>query len=261
MRSTEIPVIRPSDVQLSPFTRTLSETVAHLLEAASEVTRASTQAYTRGLHAMVEQQQLVQQASLDWITDVFGAQSNLGKQLVESYSSVQGGLIDAAEESARRVGQGAAEVVKSRSDAAAGGASEQHSEALSETSRLRNPSKTKSASASTARSGPARWTNEAYEALTAEEIAEKLPQFSQRELREVEAYEKAHQSRQTVLQKISSLRGHEPVAGYDELNVPEIQSLLTKSDEQLSARVRDYERPRKRREGVLQAAEAQLNKS
>ncbi len=261
MRYTETPVIRPSDIQLSPFTRTVSETMAYLLEAASEVTRASTQAYNRGLHAMVQQQQLLQQASFDWITDVIGAQSNLGEGLVESYSSVQGGLIEAAEESVRRVGQGVAEVVKSRGDAAAAGVSEQHSEVLSETSRLRSPSKPRSASASTARSGPARWTSEAYNTLTAEEIAEKLPQFSQRELREVEAYEKAHQSRQTVLHKISSLRGQEPVAGYDELNVPEIQSLLTKSDEQLSARVRDYERPRKRREGVLQAAEAQLNKS
>ena len=261
MKFTETPVIRPSDIQLSPFMRALSETMAHLLEAASELTTASTQAYTRALHAMVEQQQLSQQASFDWITDVIDAQSNLGKRLVESYSSVQGGLIDSAEESARRVGQAAAEVVKSGSDAAAAGASGQHSEALGETSRLRNPGKPRSASLSTARSGPARWTTEAYGTLTAEEIVEKLPQFSQRELREVEAYEKAHQSRQTVLQKISSLRGEEPVAGYDELNVPEIQSLLTKSDEQLSARVRDYERPRKRREGVLQAAEAQLSKS
>lgn len=115
------------------------------------------------------------------------------------------------------------------------------------------------------RPGPARWTSEAYESLTAAEVTEKLPQLSQRELGEVETYEKAHQSRQTVIQKLSSLRGAQPVPGYDELNVTEIHKLLAEGDDKLSARVRDYERPRERprknRDGVLQAAEAKLGKS
>lgn len=67
--------------------------------------------------------------------------------------------------------------------------------------------------------------------------------------------------RQMVLQKISSLRGQEPVPGHDELNVQEIHKELAAGDEQLAARVRDYERPRKNRDGVLHAADAQLTKS
>ena len=49
--------------------------------------------------------------------------------------------------------------------------------------------------------------------------------------------------------------------GYDELNVPEIQKRLAEGDEKLAASVREYERPRKGREGVLHAADAKLNQS
>ncbi|MBV8991830.1 MAG: hypothetical protein JO372_25000 [Solirubrobacterales bacterium] len=77
----------------------------------------------------------------------------------------------------------------------------------------------------------------------------------------IEVYEKGFQSGETVLQKVVSSRGHEPVPGYDELNVQEIQKLLADSDVELATRVRDYERPRKRREGVLHAADAQLSKA
>ena len=41
----------------------------------------------------------------------------------------------------------------------------------------------------------------------------------------------------------------------------EIQKLLAEGDDKLFARVREYERPRKRRDGVLHAADAQLSKS
>ena len=71
----------------------------------------------------------------------------------------------------------------------------------------------------------------------------------------------SNQSRLTVLQRIGSLHGQQPVTGYDERNVQEIQNLLAEGDDKLSARVREYERPRKRRDGVLHAADAQLSKS
>ncbi|HEX3804024.1 MAG TPA: hypothetical protein VHV75_14380, partial [Solirubrobacteraceae bacterium] len=67
--------------------------------------------------------------------------------------------------------------------------------------------------------------------------------------------------RQTVLQRLTSLRGQQPVPGYDELNVQEIHKQLAEGDAELAARVRDYERPRKNRDGVLTAADAQLSKS
>lgn len=76
----------------------------------------------------------------------------------------------------------------------------------------------------------------------------------------LEIWGKAFQSSQLVLQELASMPGQEPVPGYDELGVREIQKLLSDSDVELAARIRDYERPRKRREGVLHAADAQLNK-
>jgi hypothetical protein len=75
----------------------------------------------------------------------------------------------------------------------------------------------------------------------------------------VKTYEKAFN--QPGLQRLVSSPAHEPLPGYDELNVQEIQRLLAGGDVELAARVRDYERRRKSREGVLHAADAQLNKS
>lgn len=72
---------------------------------------------------------------------------------------------------------------------------------------------------------------------------------------------KSLHSTQAVVQRLASSRGQEPVPGYDELGVPEIQKLLADSDIELATRIRDYERPRKSREGVLRAADAQLSKS
>ena len=86
---------------------------------------------------------------------------------------------------------------------------------------------------------PAKWTSEAYESLTAAGIVEKLPHISQRELGEVETHQKAHQSRLTERQRIGSLHGQQPVAGYDELNVQEIRQLLAEGDDKhLRARAR-----------------------
>jgi hypothetical protein len=229
-----------------------------LLETAAEVTSASTNTYIAVLNAIVEQQELAQQASLEWLSGVISAQSNAREQLVESYDSVKGELSETAEESTRLAGQLGAKVGKSSSNAVS---SKKQSNAVTETARRPTPTTSKSASASAVRPEPAKWTSEAYESWTAAEIVEKLPHLSQRELAEVETYEKAHQSRLTVLQRIGSLHGQQPVTGYDELNVQEIQKLLAEGDDKLFARVRDYERPRKRRDGVLHAADAQLSKS
>jgi hypothetical protein len=72
-----------------------------LLETAAEVTSASTNTYITVLNAIVEQQKLAQQASLEWLSGVISAESNVREQLVESYDSVKGGLSETAEESTR----------------------------------------------------------------------------------------------------------------------------------------------------------------
>jgi hypothetical protein len=246
--------------QFSPFIETFGDTLAQLVEGAAKVGRESTKTYVAGLNAIVEQQRLAYEASQQWVSEVVRAQSNIRQQLVEGYDSAKGELSKTAEEATKLAGEVRGAVAESSRHAVAS-ATRKQTEADTTTPRRPTPTRSKSASTDARRSGPAKWTNEAYEALTAAEVVEQLPQFSQRGLGEVEAYEKAHQSRQTVLQKIASLRGQEPVPGYDELNVQEINTQLAEGDVELAGRVRDYERPHKNRDGVLNAADAQLSKS
>jgi hypothetical protein len=96
-----------------------------------------------------------------------------------------------------------------------------------------------------------------YDQLTAEEIIEKLRGLSQIELAKTEAYERQHDNRSTVLNRISSLRGDETWPGCDELTVAEVQAVLSEADEQRIKDVRTYERSRKNRTGVLNAAHSE----
>jgi ferritin-like metal-binding protein YciE len=94
-----------------------------------------------------------------------------------------------------------------------------------------------------------------YDALTAEEIATKLPELSQIDLAKIDSYERRTENRITVLNRVSSLRADEPWPGYDELTVPEVQAVLSEADDDRSQRVSSYERTHKNRVGVLDAAE------
>jgi ferritin-like metal-binding protein YciE len=98
-----------------------------------------------------------------------------------------------------------------------------------------------------------------YDALTAEEIVGRLTELSQIDLAKVDAYERKHENRTTILSRITSLRGNEPWPGYDELNVDAIRSALADGDDERVARVRSYERAHKNRAGVLTAAERELS--
>ena len=94
-----------------------------------------------------------------------------------------------------------------------------------------------------------------YDALNADEITSKLASLSQIDLAKVQAYETKNQNRSTILERISSLQGDEPWAGYDELSVAEIRAVLGEGDEERAKQVRSYERAHKNRAGVLEAAE------
>lgn len=94
-----------------------------------------------------------------------------------------------------------------------------------------------------------------YDKQTAADIAAKLKGLSQRELRMIDAYERKHENRATITDKIAKLSGDEPWSGYDEQSVDEITSALRSGDEDMAKTVRAYERDRKARAGVLQAAE------
>jgi ferritin-like metal-binding protein YciE len=98
-----------------------------------------------------------------------------------------------------------------------------------------------------------------YDTLTADEIVARLAELSQIDLAKINAYERKNQNRQTVLGRISSLRGDEPWAGYDELTVAEVQAVVSEGDDARARQVRTYERAHKNRAGVIEAAERETS--
>ena len=97
-----------------------------------------------------------------------------------------------------------------------------------------------------------------YDALTADEIVSRLPDLSQIDLAKIDAYERKHENRATVLSRITSLQGKEPWPGYDELTATEVQSVLSDANDGRVKKVRAYERAHKNRAGVLKATEREL---
>jgi ferritin-like metal-binding protein YciE len=97
-----------------------------------------------------------------------------------------------------------------------------------------------------------------YDKLTADEIVAKLADLSQIDLAKVDAYERRHDNRTTVLSRVTSLRGDEPWPGYDELTAADVISALSEGDDDRVQQVRSYERAHKNRAGVLKATEREL---
>jgi uncharacterized protein (UPF0335 family) len=99
-----------------------------------------------------------------------------------------------------------------------------------------------------------------YDKQTADEIVTRLKGFSQRELRLVDAYERKHENRATIADKIAKLTGEEPWSGYDEQSVDAITTALRDADEDTARSVRAYEHARKDRAGVVQAADQRIGR-
>ncbi len=97
-----------------------------------------------------------------------------------------------------------------------------------------------------------------YDKLTAGEITDKLPELSQIDLAKIDSYERKNQNRTTILSRVTSLRGDEPWAGYDELTAAEVTAVLSEADDDRAKEIRSYERAHKSRAGVLKAAEREL---
>ena len=98
-----------------------------------------------------------------------------------------------------------------------------------------------------------------YDKQTADDVAGRLKGFSQRELRMIDAYERKHQNRATITDKITKLTGDEPWSGYDEQSVDAITTTLRDADKDTAQSVRSYERERKDRAGVLEAADQRIS--
>jgi hypothetical protein len=98
-----------------------------------------------------------------------------------------------------------------------------------------------------------------YDDLNGDEIVARLAQLSQIDLAKVDAYERKHDNRTTVLSRITTLRGDEPWPGYDELTAAEVAAVLSEGDDERAQQVRAYERAHKNRAGVLKAADRELS--
>lgn len=96
-----------------------------------------------------------------------------------------------------------------------------------------------------------------YDSKNASDIVSELSGLSQVDLGKVDAYERRHQNRTTVLGRIDPLRGDEPWPGYDELTVDDITSALAADGDHAADadKVLEYERRHKSRTGVIEAAE------
>ena len=99
-----------------------------------------------------------------------------------------------------------------------------------------------------------------YDTLTADEITGRLAELSQIDLAKVDAYERKHQNRTTILGRITSLRGDEPWPGYDELTAAEVQAVLVRGRRRArQAGPHHTSAARKNRAGVLTAADRELH--
>ena len=97
-----------------------------------------------------------------------------------------------------------------------------------------------------------------YDKQTADDIAGRLKGFTQRQLRMIDAYERKHENRATITDRIAKLTGEEPWSGYDEQSVEAVSSALYERDTDTAERVRSYERDHKDRAGVIDAADARI---
>jgi ferritin-like metal-binding protein YciE len=100
-----------------------------------------------------------------------------------------------------------------------------------------------------------------YDSLNAHDAVSRLADLPQRQLATVEVYERRHQNRRTVLDRIESLRGEEPWPGYDELSVDEVRAVLDEGDSERAKQVASYERKRKNRSTVLDATQRKIGAS
>ena len=91
-----------------------------------------------------------------------------------------------------------------------------------------------------------------YDRLDDRQVIDRLSDHSQIELEAVENYERSHEDRKPVLDKLRYLRGSEPLPGYDALSVEEIVTELKDADLATIKKVRGYERKFANRRDVLE---------
>lgn len=91
-----------------------------------------------------------------------------------------------------------------------------------------------------------------YDQLDDKRVVEGLSDRSQVELEAIQSYERSHQERVPVLDKLRYMRGREPLPGYDALSVEEILAALEEADLTTIKKIRDYERKFAGRRDVME---------
>lgn len=91
-----------------------------------------------------------------------------------------------------------------------------------------------------------------YDRLNARQLKRELPAHAQIELDAAESYERSHEDREAVLDKLRYLRGSEPFPGYDAMSIEKVVAALEKADLATIKRVRDYERKFANRREVVE---------
>lgn len=91
-----------------------------------------------------------------------------------------------------------------------------------------------------------------YDRLKTKELIASLSNRSQVELAEIETYERTHQDRVSVFDKLRWLRQDEPLPGYDALSSDKVVVALEGADIEAIKRVRGYERKFRARREVLE---------
>src|SRR4051794_24888763 len=100
-----------------------------------------------------------------------------------------------------------------------------------------------------------------YDKQTAADIESKLKGFSQRELRMIDAYERKHENRATITDKIAKLTGDEPWSGYDEQSVDAITTALNDTDALTAQALKTYGRDHKTRAVGIETAEGRIERN
>jgi hypothetical protein len=93
-----------------------------------------------------------------------------------------------------------------------------------------------------------------YDQLDDRQVSARLHELSQVELAAVETYERSHENRPEVLDKLRYMRTREPLPGYDALSPEQIATALAGADAETVKAVRDYERKFGHRKQVLDEA-------
>jgi hypothetical protein len=97
-----------------------------------------------------------------------------------------------------------------------------------------------------------------YDKQTAQDIANHLKNLSQHDLRKIDTYERKNENRTTITDKIAKLTEEEPWSGYDELSAEAVTKAVREGDEETARKVRSYERDRRDRSTVIDAADQRI---